>query len=171
MLKTNFSRLMLVLLITVAGGIAWAATSQVTSDIVNSGGALNSNVLLPLKISSLKPVAGINGEFVYDPTYFSDPAILPGGGAPSFTFLGNLVSPGHFKFVIYSDPVKSMDPTWPVAMFQVKVIKRPAKSTTSVITFGTPAAGDTSAASLSTTFSNINIKLNANGVNDWALYE
>lgn len=174
MSKSGLCKFMFALMLLAVSGLAW--TAVVTSNAISGSASRNSAITIPLKIKSATPVAGINGEFDFDTTYFSSPSISVGPGAQGFIALGNLTSPGHYKFVIYSDPTKTMNLSLVVAQFQVKTAPKITKSVVSQITFPaglTPplASSDANAVSLSTTLSAISIKLQGNGANDWVLYE
>jgi hypothetical protein len=161
--------MILSMLILGIGGLTWAA--GVTSDPVSGTAYAGNTVQIPLTLHSATPVAGLNGEFQYDPALFSNPTIQAGPGAAGFTALGNLVTPGHYKFVIYSDPTKNMNLGQLVAQFQVTVAKNVGKSAVATVTYPGSAASDASAKSLSATLGTVQIKLASSGATDWAFYE
>lgn len=172
MFKSIFKGMAAVLLLAAAGQMIWAAT--VSSQSYTVDGKRGEVLCIPLKLVTTSAVAGINGELDYDSTLFSNPTIITGTGANYGTIaLGNTVSAGKFKFVVYNDPVKAIDPSQPVAYFQVKVAPTVSQSQLAKLTFLTTAsgAGDTTGVGLGASFAAFNVKLLSNGVQDWALYE
>lgn len=167
MLKRLMNKWVLALLVMSVGGLVMA---RVDSDAVNGSAAKGTTINFPLKLSTTQWVGGINGELTYDPTLFSAPSITEGPGAVGFIALGNLVSPGHFKFVLYSDPVTKINTSLAAAYFQMTVAPT-VSSKIGTLTYTSTGASDTGANSLGTLFKPVTINLQANGINNWALYE
>lgn len=168
MLKKLMSKWVLALLVMSVGGLVMA---RVDSDAVSGSAAKGAVITFPLKLSTTQGVGGINGELTYDPTLFTAPSITEGPGASGFIALGNLVSPGHFKFVLYSDPVKAINVNLAAAYFQVQVQPTVAAQKVGTLSYTSTGASDTNANALGTLFKSVNINLQANAVHDWVLYE
>lgn len=170
MFKKIFKVMAAFLLLAAVGQLVWAS---VNSEPVTANGKKGEYLIIPLKLISPQMVGGINGELTYDPTLFSNPTIISGNGSNiGMIALGNQVSAGHFKFVVYSDKANvAFDINQPVAFFQVKVAPTVSQSQIAKLTFQTVGACDIAANTLGASFAAINVKLLSNGVNDWALYE
>lgn len=167
--KLSFTKSMLILLVMIAGVAAYAS---VTSDPVSGSAARGAYIVIPLKLNTTQTVGGINGELDYDVNFFSNPTIIAGPGASGFIALGNVTSPGKFRFVLYSDPTKPLNLKLDVAEFQFTVSSTLLpKSQIQHLTYSIAAASDTAANSLGATFKQVDIKLQGNAANAWALYE
>ena len=160
----------LLALALMAGGISWAA---VTSQPVKTGVSPDMVIDLPLKLDSpASVVAGVNGELVFDTALFSNPQIMQGPGAPSFIVMGNEYTPGHYKFVAYADPTRTMALGSPVLYIRLQAAHQFEHSTISTLTYPMAAASDNTGASLTPcTFADIQISVNSTGAQHWALYE
>jgi hypothetical protein len=166
--------LWVVVMLLLVAGTGWAA---VTSQGVTMGAASAGPVYIPLKLSSAQQVAGINGQLNFNTARLESPSIQVGPGASNFIALGNETTPGHFRFVLYSDPVKAMNLAQPVAYFRIlsKPIDTSAVSYVETLSFSSGSndigAGDPNATSLGATFSDIKLTMGGNAAHDWAYYE
>ena len=161
----------------IALALAGASWAGVTSTAYHFRGSPGISINLPLTLSSDQPVAGINGQVVYDRTLFSNPQITHATNNPNFVALGNDVSSpsepevGRYNFVVYADPTATMplDRASVYLTFAINPVVR--QTMTSTLSFDLAAASDPNAVSLTTAFSNILIDLNSTGAKHWTMYE
>lgn len=172
MIKPLFTKGMWLLgLLAMLGGVSQAA---VTSDPLNLTASHGNVLYAPLTVHSDQPVAGLNGELVYDSTVFNTPQLLPTSGTNAqFNLLGNEPTVGHYKFVIYSDPVTPLDLATPVAYIALDLKPTFRAATLSTLVFNSAAAGDPNGASLGATLASIQVQVSEaqNAARNWSLYE
>jgi hypothetical protein len=155
----------------IAGGVCWAAEAViVSSQPVSLGAAHDFPIMIPLKLTSAQAVAGINGQLDFDANLFSNPQIQKGVPTQNFNVLGNQVSAGHYKFVVYADPTASMSLKDPVVFFRIQVSSNATHSAISTMSFSEAASSSPAALSLTTAFANIQVNLLGNAAKDWAIY-
>lgn len=56
-----------------------------------------------LSLVSDTDLGAINGELTYDPALLTSPSVVTGAGAAGFTAMGNELSAGVYRFVLYND--------------------------------------------------------------------
>jgi hypothetical protein len=152
---------------------AWAATYAVTSKplVVQARHSSGSAVMFQLDVDCAQEIAGVNGEIRYNSSYFGQPAVSAGSGAPGFTALGSEIEPGKFRFVLYRSPTAAVDAAKPVLTFSLttKTIPRNVSQTQVLYAFAAAAKPDGSSYLDSVSFSPVTIQFQA-GASDWGLF-
>jgi hypothetical protein len=134
-----------------------------------------------MMVASPDSVDGLNGEMSFDTNLFSNPAVFADVGSPGFTALGNEVSPGLFRFILYKNPAnQNLSQADPVLRFSLFAKPGLLSSTSSQVTFTMAASarvvvgdgGATSAVSVQpTTFEPFTIFIGGASAKNWELYE
>lgn len=75
-----------------------------------------------MSLTATENVEGINGEVVFDPAIFSTPSVAVAlGQAGDVIAMGNEVSPGLYRFILYSTTATSLNIGAPVLQFSFTV--------------------------------------------------
>ena len=132
----------------------------------------NRPVYIPVTITTDQEfIAGINGELVYDSSYFHSPSISTGAGSNGFIALGNETEAGHYRFVLYHDPTMPFSIGLPQLYFRLIVADTNASAETTLSYTGEAASDMQGEVSLpDVDFSDVIIRI-SNSVTDWILYE
>lgn len=183
-MKTIFRRCALLLAGgTALGAAAWAGVTS-KPQMLRAVPSEDFYVPLQLQTSAGESIAGINGEMLYDPAYFSNPVVQAGEGVFGFIGLGNVVAPGKLRFVVYSDPTKAADLGTTTMFVKLTPAANLPIDGSTTITFlngpvdpndpdkgGESAVSTTAGVSVpSVTFTTIQVALNLNAAADWVLY-
>lgn len=115
----NWIKAVVTLMLIGAGGYAALAAITSPEDVVTMGPSPTLSIPLRLNATAGESVAGINGQFSYDPALFTNPRVVAGPGAPGFVALANEVAPGQVRFVLYGDPVRPMQLDQPVLQVEL----------------------------------------------------
>jgi hypothetical protein len=179
-------RILGALLAVAAVMISTAPADVTTKDTVLSARP-GQDIYVPLILQTTagEQVAGINGQMTFDTNYFGAPQIQVGPAAPGFTILGNEVSPGKFRFVVYADPTAIMGLQTPVMFVRLTAAGTlPQDGSTTIDFLNGPVdtsdpdkAGESAAATQngvsigSVTFNSVTVALNETAATDWVRYE
>lgn len=167
---------LMLLSMLVAGLLITQAWAAITSESPALSVSPGKNVLIPLQINATEGelLAGINGQFNYDPAIFSEPDVAGGPGSSYFLALGNEVAPGQFRFVLYADPTRTLASNKVVLYFSLRAANPIPGGETSTVSFSDVAASTPDGVSLSTlttvNFQDIEILLNENAAQSWQDY-
>lgn len=160
---------------------AYQSAANVTGITVNGYFQSGKREDTAMILISSERVDGLNGEMTYDPNLFSNPIVTTSSGSVGYTALGNEVSPGVFRFVLYKNPANQ-----PLALenavlsFSLEAKADLVNSTMSTVNFTMAASarvvsnpdGSSSAVSVQpTTFQSFTIFVNGASAKDWQLYE
>lgn len=154
--------------------VVWASSAQaaVQSIEVNVFAFPERTVTLPLQMSTTTTLAGINGQLNYDPARFTNPRVDLAAGSPGYIVLGNEVTPGQYRFVLYANPTGILQVFNPLIAFKLDTTAvLPAG--TSVLSYTLEAASDPNGVSLpDVNFANASVTYvqPRNAVADWLVY-
>jgi hypothetical protein len=127
-----------------------------------------------LRLTTADVVAGLNGEFDYDPAKFSSPSVFVFGYNAGFICQGNEVSPGHFRFVVYDDPTRPLDTVNPILSFRLVVANNLVPGSTSTATYSMAGASDPNGVSLPINMNGV-VTLKTyqarNAASEWSIYD
>lgn len=156
------------------GLLAWSATAHaaVESVEVNVIAFPERTVTLPLQMSTTTTLAGINGQLNYDPARFTNPRVDLAGGSQGFIVLGNEVTPGQYRFVLYANPTAILQVFNPLLGFKLDTTAA-LPAGTSVLSYTLEAASDPNGVSLpGVNFANASVTYvqPRNAVNEWSVY-
>ena len=158
------------LVVMLAAGICWAdVLAPEQSTIARSG----LPVQFRLSLESPEAVAGIQGQLNYDSTLFSSPQVLMAMGSVGFNVLGNEVTPGEFRFVIYADPTANLMLGPAVAEFMLQSNSSLPYDQPTTIYYSMEAAARPDGTSFldAVSFGDVEVLMNRAGVEHWLMYE
>ena len=166
-------RTLLIVGVLGASALSARAQSTVVGDAVHATAVAGYDIMFALTVTSPEDVAGLNGEITYDTTYLSNPAVSLGAGAAGFTALGNEMTPGVFRFVLYADPTQAIQQSLAALQFSIHVADTVPQGHDEVLNYTIQAAGRADGTSYLTNIAlaPVTIHLLQTGVTDWALYE
>jgi hypothetical protein len=158
-------------------------TASAPADIVSQSTSVNAFpgattiVSLEIEATAGESVAGINGQLNYNTAIFHTPTVTAGSGAGGFIALGNEVSPGAYRFVLYNNPTAAMNLNEPVIEFSFVGRTDMPQDIESEITFtgGTAperdeASSNLAGVSLATDLAPV-LVIKKNAVVNWSFYE
>ncbi|MEN6626465.1 MAG: hypothetical protein ABFD69_09585 [Candidatus Sumerlaeia bacterium] len=160
--------LMLIVGLMLAAGVCQAQVSSKAVTVTPSRGVPTQ---ITLDLVSSTAVAGIQGQINYDSTIFSNPKVEGGLGASGFIIMGNLVTPGQYRFIVYANPTKSLQTAYTVLQFTFDTASVLPIGGSKTITYTIEAASTTGGSSISSVnFADVTVLFKRNSADNWSIY-
>ncbi len=167
--KAPWARLATVALLL---ALALPVAANVTSKSVTITPLAGVPMIIPISIQSTSDVAAVVGQINYDPATFSNPRLFLGPASAYFTTMGNLIAPGQYRFILFSEPTSII--LTHMTNLQVILDANPVlpKSGSQTISYTFQSAASPTGESLNINLASVQVVFQRNTAeSEWMLYE